>query len=194
MTFGHPSSQERPTEDHRALLLWPAEGGEVEVPPSPATRGHCTDVITATPWAQSTQSTGGSTWSTGDPFIANESPTAFASIREIRWRSENEPSTALFWRSRWDQLQPLWSYCGQVDGKRSCRLSRVNVVNRRPLHRQRESDGVRKHQRDPVAERKRTVYSSLLAITVGPASATVVLLRPGRRQAVLPSIQPPLTF
>ncbi|MQM12208.1 hypothetical protein Taro_045124 [Colocasia esculenta] len=43
----------------------------------------------------------------------------------------------------------------------------VNVVNRRPLHRQRESGGVRKHPRDPVTERKRTVYSSLLAITVG---------------------------
>ncbi|MQM12307.1 hypothetical protein Taro_045227, partial [Colocasia esculenta] len=74
---------ERPAEDYGALLLWPAEGGEVEVPPSPATRGHCTNVITATPWAQSTQSTGGSTWSTGDPFIANESPAASANIREI---------------------------------------------------------------------------------------------------------------
>ncbi|MQL92890.1 hypothetical protein Taro_025526, partial [Colocasia esculenta] len=75
---------ERPAEDYRALLLWPNEGGEVEVPPSPSTRGHCTDMIIATPWAQSTQSTGGSTWSTGDPFIANESPAASASIREIR--------------------------------------------------------------------------------------------------------------
>ncbi|MQM09423.1 hypothetical protein Taro_042296 [Colocasia esculenta] len=44
--------QEQPAEDYGALLLWPAEGGEVEVPPSPATRGHCTDVITTTPWAQ----------------------------------------------------------------------------------------------------------------------------------------------
>ncbi|MQL91284.1 hypothetical protein Taro_023894 [Colocasia esculenta] len=76
--------QEQPAEDYGALLLWPAEGGEVEVPPSPAMRGHCTDMITATPWAQSTQSTGGLTWSTGDPFIANESPAASASIREIR--------------------------------------------------------------------------------------------------------------
>ncbi|MQM12942.1 hypothetical protein Taro_045863 [Colocasia esculenta] len=33
---------------------------------------------------ESTQSTGGSTWSTGDPFIANESPAASASTREIR--------------------------------------------------------------------------------------------------------------
>ncbi|MQL68704.1 hypothetical protein Taro_001009 [Colocasia esculenta] len=124
IAFGHPSSQERPTEDYGALLLWPAEGGEVEVAPSPATRGHCTDVITATPWAQSTQSTGGSTWSTGDPFIANESPAASVSVREIRRRSGNEPSTARFWRSRWDELRPLWSYCGQVDGKRYCRLYR----------------------------------------------------------------------
>ncbi|MQM23346.1 hypothetical protein Taro_056410 [Colocasia esculenta] len=37
-----------------------------------------------TPWALSTQSTGGSTWSTGDPFIANESPAASAITREIR--------------------------------------------------------------------------------------------------------------
>ncbi|MQL87434.1 hypothetical protein Taro_019970 [Colocasia esculenta] len=72
--------QEQPAGDYGALLLWPAEGGEVEVPPSPATRGHCTDVITATPWAQSTLSTGGSTWSTGGPFIANESPAGSASI------------------------------------------------------------------------------------------------------------------
>ncbi|MQL72866.1 hypothetical protein Taro_005212 [Colocasia esculenta] len=78
------SQRERPAGDYGALLLWLVEGGEVEVPPSPATRGHCTDVITATPWAQSTQSTGGSTWSTGDPFIANESPAVSASIREIR--------------------------------------------------------------------------------------------------------------
>ncbi|MQM17090.1 hypothetical protein Taro_050058 [Colocasia esculenta] len=79
----HPIGPERPAEEYGALLLWSAEGGEVEVPPSPATRGHCTDVITATPWAQSTQSTGGSTWSTGDPFIANESSAAsrFASER-----------------------------------------------------------------------------------------------------------------
>ncbi|MQL91498.1 hypothetical protein Taro_024109, partial [Colocasia esculenta] len=34
------------------------------------------------PQRESTQSTGGSTWSTGDPFIANESPVASASIRE----------------------------------------------------------------------------------------------------------------
>ncbi|MQL96594.1 hypothetical protein Taro_029281 [Colocasia esculenta] len=76
------------------------------------------------PQRESTQSTGGSTWSTGDPFIANESPVASASVREIRWRSGNEPSTALFWRSRWDKLLPLWSYYGQVDGRRSCRLYR----------------------------------------------------------------------
>ncbi|MQL91110.1 hypothetical protein Taro_023715 [Colocasia esculenta] len=82
-SLGH-ATHEQSAEDYGALLLWPAEGGEVEVPPSPATRGHCTDVITATPWAQSTQSTGGSTWSTGDPFIANKSPEASASIREIR--------------------------------------------------------------------------------------------------------------
>ncbi|MQL76847.1 hypothetical protein Taro_009248 [Colocasia esculenta] len=44
--------QEQPARDYGALLLWPAEGGEVEVPPSSATRGHCTAVITATPWAQ----------------------------------------------------------------------------------------------------------------------------------------------
>ncbi|MQL84510.1 hypothetical protein Taro_017025 [Colocasia esculenta] len=44
---------------------------------------------------------------------------------------------------------------------------RVNVVNRQPLHRQREFGGVREHPRDPVTVRKRTVYSSLLAITVG---------------------------
>ncbi|MQL77372.1 hypothetical protein Taro_009771 [Colocasia esculenta] len=69
------------------------------------------------------------------------------------------------------------------------RRERVNVVNRRPLHHQRESGGVRQRPRDPVTERKRTVYNSLLAITVGHASATVVLLRPGRRQAVLPPIQ-----
>ncbi|MQL77354.1 hypothetical protein Taro_009769 [Colocasia esculenta] len=75
---------ERPAEDYGALLLRPAGGGEVEVPPSPAMRGHCTDVITAAPWAQSTQSIGGSTWSTGDPFIANESPVASASVRGIR--------------------------------------------------------------------------------------------------------------
>ncbi|MQL88226.1 hypothetical protein Taro_020793 [Colocasia esculenta] len=61
-----------------------------------------------TPWAQSTQSTGGSTWSTGDPFIANESPAASASTREIRGRRGNEPSTALFWRSRWDDF----CHCG----------------------------------------------------------------------------------
>ncbi|MQM06109.1 hypothetical protein Taro_038929, partial [Colocasia esculenta] len=36
-----------------------------------------------------------------------------------------------------------------------------------PLHRQRESGGVREHPRDPVTTRKRTVHSSLLAITVG---------------------------
>ncbi|MQM01253.1 hypothetical protein Taro_034006 [Colocasia esculenta] len=71
---------EQPAEDYGALFLWPAEGGEVEVPPSSATRGHCTGVITATPWAQSTQSTEESTWSTGDPFIANESPAASAGI------------------------------------------------------------------------------------------------------------------
>ncbi|MQM22336.1 hypothetical protein Taro_055386 [Colocasia esculenta] len=66
---------------------------------------------------------------------------------------------------------------------------KVNVVNRRPLHRQRESGGVRERLRDLVTGRKRTVYSSLLAITVGQASATVVLLRPGRRQGILPPIQ-----
>ncbi|MQL67918.1 hypothetical protein Taro_000196 [Colocasia esculenta] len=44
---------------------------------------------------------------------------------------------------------------------------RVNVVNQRPLHRQRESGGVRELPRDPVTARKRTVYSSFLAITVG---------------------------
>ncbi|MQL69038.1 hypothetical protein Taro_001285 [Colocasia esculenta] len=65
----------------------------------------------------------------------------------------------------------------------------VNVVNRRPLHRQRESSGVHKHLRDSATERKQTVYSSLLAITVGPTSAIVVLLRPSRRQEVLPPIQ-----
>ncbi|MQL78847.1 hypothetical protein Taro_011280 [Colocasia esculenta] len=65
----------------------------------------------------------------------------------------------------------------------------VNVVNRRPLHCQRESGGVRKRPRDPVTEWKRTVYSSLLAITMGQGSATVVLLRPGRRQEILPPIQ-----
>ncbi|MQM01256.1 hypothetical protein Taro_034009 [Colocasia esculenta] len=43
---------EQPAEDYGALLLWPAEGGEVEVPPSSATQGHCTGLITATPWAQ----------------------------------------------------------------------------------------------------------------------------------------------
>ncbi|MQL93841.1 hypothetical protein Taro_026489, partial [Colocasia esculenta] len=37
-----------------------------------------------TPWAQSTQSTEGSTWSTGDPFIANESPAASVSTRGIQ--------------------------------------------------------------------------------------------------------------
>ncbi|MQM19652.1 hypothetical protein Taro_052662 [Colocasia esculenta] len=112
---------EQPAGDYRALLLWPAEGGEVEVPPSSATRGHCTDVITATPWAQST---GGSTRSTGGPYIANESPAASASVRG-----------------------------------------------------------------DPAMGRKRTVYSSLLAITVGQASATVVSLHPGRWQAFVPPIQ-----
>ncbi|MQL78059.1 hypothetical protein Taro_010480 [Colocasia esculenta] len=86
---------EQPAGDYGALLLWPAEGGEVEVPPSPATRGHCTDVITATPWAQSTQSTGGSMWSTGGPFIANESLAASASIRVIRRQGGNEPSTTV---------------------------------------------------------------------------------------------------
>ncbi|MQL78061.1 hypothetical protein Taro_010482 [Colocasia esculenta] len=65
----------------------------------------------------------------------------------------------------------------------------VNVVNWRPLHRQRESGGVREHPRDPATGRKRTVYSSLLAITVGQASATVVSLRPGRRKGSLPPIQ-----
>ncbi|MQM08213.1 hypothetical protein Taro_041064 [Colocasia esculenta] len=34
---------------------------------------------------------------------------------------------------------------------------RVNVVNRRPLHRQRESGGVRKHPRDTGTMRKRTL-------------------------------------
>ncbi|MQL82148.1 hypothetical protein Taro_014620 [Colocasia esculenta] len=65
----------------------------------------------------------------------------------------------------------------------------VNAVNRRPLHRQREPGGFREHLRDPATERKRTIHSSLLAITVGQASATVVLLRPGRRQELLPPIQ-----
>ncbi|MQL97007.1 hypothetical protein Taro_029690 [Colocasia esculenta] len=35
----------------------------------------------------------------------------------------------------------------------------VNVVNRRPLHRQRESGGVREYPRDPATGRKRTVYT-----------------------------------
>ncbi|MQL69491.1 hypothetical protein Taro_001774 [Colocasia esculenta] len=93
-TLSSLSSLEQPAGDYGALLFWPAEGGEVEVPPSSATRGHCTDVITATPWAQST---GGSTQSIGGPYIANESPAASASVRGIRRQSGNEPSTVLFW-------------------------------------------------------------------------------------------------
>ncbi|MQL87996.1 hypothetical protein Taro_020542 [Colocasia esculenta] len=36
---------------------------------------------------------------------------------------------------------------------------RVNVVNRRPLHRQRESGGVREHPRDLVTTRKRDIHN-----------------------------------
>ncbi|MQM22072.1 hypothetical protein Taro_055121 [Colocasia esculenta] len=101
------SQREQPAGDYEALLLWPAEGGEVEVPPSPATRGHCTDVITATPWAQ---------------------------VRP--WRSPNLLCFAFNSVNR-----------------------RVNVVNRRPLHRQLESGGIRERPRDPATGRKRTVYT-----------------------------------
>ncbi|MQL68564.1 hypothetical protein Taro_000802 [Colocasia esculenta] len=68
-------------EDRGALILWPAEEGEVGVSQSTAVRGYCTVVITTPPWAQTIQSTGESTKSTDNPFIANEGAATFVSLR-----------------------------------------------------------------------------------------------------------------
>ncbi|MQM21280.1 hypothetical protein Taro_054318 [Colocasia esculenta] len=43
---------ERNERDHGALFLWPTEEREVDVPPSPAARGHDIGVIILLPWAQ----------------------------------------------------------------------------------------------------------------------------------------------
>ncbi|MQM14638.1 hypothetical protein Taro_047573 [Colocasia esculenta] len=70
--------------DRGALLLWPAEGGEVEALVSIRCTRRPYWHDSNTPWAQSTQSTGGSTRSTGNPIIANESSAASVSVREIQ--------------------------------------------------------------------------------------------------------------
>ncbi|MQL87848.1 hypothetical protein Taro_020399 [Colocasia esculenta] len=77
-------ADEQHAEDRGALLLWPAEGGEVEALVSIpcARRPYRRD--SNTPWAQSTQSTRGSTRSTGNPIIASESSAASASTRELQ--------------------------------------------------------------------------------------------------------------
>ncbi|MQM19394.1 hypothetical protein Taro_052398 [Colocasia esculenta] len=85
---------ERSVEDRGALLLWPAEGGEVEAQSPSAARGHCTDVITTTPWAQSTQSTRESTRSTSNPLIANEGAVTFVKHHKGGPRSHPRKSEA----------------------------------------------------------------------------------------------------
>ncbi|MQL92143.1 hypothetical protein Taro_024769 [Colocasia esculenta] len=61
---------------------------------------------------------------------------------------------------------------------------RVNVVNRRPLHRQRESGGVRERLRDPVTGRKRTVYSTITQpVNEQPQQSSVVTAQQQRPQA-----------
>ncbi|MQM11331.1 hypothetical protein Taro_044236 [Colocasia esculenta] len=90
---------------------------------------------------QSTQSTGGSTRSTGGPYIANESPAASASVRGIRRRSGNEPSTSV--------TSALWGHfplLGQGRSRRSAIADLVPNVLALPPHRSSDDSDQKYHQ------------------------------------------------
>ncbi|MQM17135.1 hypothetical protein Taro_050103 [Colocasia esculenta] len=97
-----------------------------------------------------------------DPYIRPHPWTPACGWRPDPWTStgftRNDPqkTTKLFSFGRPEEEKLKSRHHPQLNSVNQ----RVNVVNRQPLHRQRESGGIRKHPRDPVTERKRTVYTA----------------------------------
>ncbi|MQM07145.1 hypothetical protein Taro_039982 [Colocasia esculenta] len=78
------------------------------------------------------------------------------SWRPPRWTNNPQKTTGLFSFGRPKEEKLKSHHHPQLNSVNR----RVNVVNRRPLHRQREPDGFRERLRDPATERKRTIHNS----------------------------------